>query len=451
MPSVMGDLILNNKFHQFDNNTSIQNYNYKLMTTSINFKNKFVRASRFMALVCAFGIPWSNGFFNWGFYLMMIFFILGFRQNSSWREVLKNPAVIVALSMFFYIFLRTIISTTSWDFGRPDLFNYRKLLAIPIFISLFNTTAQKKQLAISYCLGVCVLMLPTLIDGFGYSNLIEHFSFFHKNAAYGVTYNGTPNHNFVYWRNQIAHGFHVSTLFTACILGAIYYRKHRFGLIALAFICALDLIFFIYGRMALLSLFFSMLAIALIFFHSKKNIATLIAITLLMIATAYVTIPSVKIRLSSIQTETHDYMANKDKAYTSAGLRLFYYKVSYEMFKESPIFGTGSGSFKQRLRDTKNSLADLGAGHTHDEYLTQLSMYGIIGLILFICLIWIALKNARLIEDKWLANFTTIAIAIFCLSATSDSSLHNDWEGWTFILFVSIACSKQYKTQYIPI
>ena len=236
----------------------------------VSHKVTFSSISQWMGLMCAFGIPWSNGFFNVGFYLMVIFFALSATDYRCWKQLIKTPAVIIASSLFIFILIKTYFSITLWELGKYDLMNYRKLLAIPIFITLFSTTEQKKLLLISYCLGVIILMLPTLIDGFGFAYLIDNLKFFRKNAAYLISQNGAPN--LVYWRNQIVHGFHVSILFSTALLASIYYKKYRFRLLSIAALCGIDLLFFIYGRMALISLFFSLLVITLIHFHSKKYI-----------------------------------------------------------------------------------------------------------------------------------------------------------------------------------
>ena len=53
------------------------------------------------------------------------------------------------------------------------------------------------------------------------------------------------------------------------------------------------------------------------------------------------------------------------------------------------------------------------------------------------------LNSARRIEDRWLASSLTVAVLVFCLNAVTDASLHNDWEGWTFVVLASIACASR--------
>ena len=52
-------------------------------------------------------------------------------------------------------------------------------------------------------------------------------------------------------------------------------------------------------------------------------------------------------------------------------------------------------------------------------------------------------SSARRIEDPWLASSLAVATLVFCLNATTDASLHNDWEGWTFVVLASIACASR--------
>lgn len=403
---------------------------------SLNLPNVFINVSRAMGLLCAFGIPWSNASFNIGFYLMLIFFAPCLLQRTFWQTTFKNSTSLLALALFLAISSQTVFSTSSANLAQFDFMHYRKLLTVPIFILLFNTTTLKKQLLLSYCLGVIVLMLPTLLDGFGLLEILNIDLKRYQNEAYSSSLNGVPN--LVFWRNQIVHGFHVSVLFSACLIGIIYVKKIRKPLILISILCAIDLLFFIYGRMALLSFFVAILTITLICSSSKKDIFVGLLLVVTLIFTAYLFNPAVNKRVHSISKEVGAYETKNDVS-SSAGTRIHYWKISLQLFTQSPIFGTGSGSFKQYLVTSKDAHLYALHSHTHNEYLTQLSQYGAVGFSLFIALILISLIKSRSIDDPWLSKTCFVAIILFSLNAFTDSSLHNDWEGWAFILFISIA------------
>lgn len=414
-----------------------------------------LQISRWMALFCAYGIAWSNACFNIGFYLMMIFFALTLvfetietRQalwlQSRWKTTLKTPAVIIALSLFTLISIETIFTNSSPDLAKYDFIHYRKLLAIPVFIYLFDSEKHQKQLLISYCLGAATLMLPTLLDGFGIADFFHLNLVPRRNAAYSPSMNGV--HNLVYWRNQIIHGFNISVLFSVALLGSIYAKKYRWALMALCALCMIDLLFFIYGRMALISLIVALVVVALQSLPTKKHIVLFLTALSLAAGIAYVKLPSINTRVNAA---THEASAfeNNNNITTSGGQRLHYWQVSWQLFKQSPVIGNGSGSFRQQLVTSDDPLARLGHRHTHNEYLTQLAQYGLIGFSLVMALIYITIKNARQIENRWLSSSICTAVIIFATNALTDSSLHNNWEGWAFVLFTAIAAIKTTQTQ----
>lgn len=404
---------------------------------SLKLNITFLDMSRWMALLCAFGIPWSNASFNIGFYCMLIFFVLSLSFTTRWKAVFKTPTVLLALALFSLVSLETIFSQSDFNLAKYDLIHYRKLLAIPIFVALFTTYEHKKQLLICYCLGVAVLMLPTLLDGFGLNNLLSLNITSSRNAAYSESKNGIPN--LVYWRNQIVHGFHVSILFSASLLGALYYKKYRTILLVTSGLCAIDLLFFVYGRMALLSFIIAIVTILIIYSPSKKWLLLSLVIITLCIGVTYQFSQTVRIRVNSISSESEPYNKNNTHI-TSGGIRLYYWHESWELFKQSPIIGNGSGSFRQLLINSNDPIAEAGHRHPHNEYLMLLSQYGIFGFLLLISIILISLKNANKIEDPWLSNVISVAIIVFACNGLTDSSLHNDWEGWAFVMFASIAC-----------
>lgn len=72
--------------------------------------------------------------------------------------------------------------------------------------------------------------------------------------------------------------------------------------------------------------------------------------------------------------------------------RLFFLNVSYESFLANPIFGLGSGQFVMNLESIKN-IQNWQFQPVHNVFLLIINELGIVGLILFIWLIWKSIKN----------------------------------------------------------
>jgi O-antigen ligase len=397
----------------------------------------FVKLSQWMAYLCAFGMPWSNAFFNWGLYLMFFFYLISFDFLKEWRRLAQSSLVILSLILFSLISLKTIFSEAVFEYAWFDFKHYIKLLGIIPFVLIFKNLNDCKFLFISLLAGIAVLMLPTLLDGFGINHFIKLSDYIRPNASYG------PG-DLTYWRMHIQHGFHVVILFSSLMLAALYYPAYRIWFLLGALMCALDILFFINARMALLSLLISMGFILYFYIKSIKFFIALILISSLAFASFFMAVHSIDKRLSSIYSETKLYYS-QDNRDTSGNNRLYFWEISIDQFTKSPILGNGSGSFKQYMIEHNDPVVTIDSvfSHAHNEYITQLSQYGICGLFLFLCMIFMALRQSLQIKDLWFSKTIFLSTLLFSLNAITDSSLYNPWEGWTFILVLSVISIQQ--------
>ena len=390
--------------------------------------------------MCVFGIAWSNAFFRVGLAGLLVASLFSGVYREHARSCLRQPLTWLPLAFFLMVLASAVIDGHPAEMAFNDVEHYRKLLLIPIFAVVFPSVREHRRLLVAYGLGTIVLMLPTLLDGFGIFRALGVDFATYRNAAYDASLHGAPN--LVYWRMQIVHGFHVDVLLAMAAFGAIVMPRWRVALGALCALCAIDVLFFIYGRMALLSLLFVVLCVASYLLPTRRwRLAGLVGL-LVLAWSAYSFIPDVTKRVTSIQTETERYFLEGD-VHTSAGERLHFWKIAARMWRDAPLFGNGAGSFRDELVSSHDPLSSTGYRHPHSEYLMQLSEFGLFGLSLFLAMVVIMLNAVRRIEGRWLAPSLTVAILVFLLNAVTDASLHNDWEGWTFVVMASIACASR--------
>ena len=395
-------------------------------------RSTFIKLSQWMAYLLAFGIPWSNAFFHWGLYLMLIFYVISFDFLKEWRRLAQSSLVILSLVLFSLISLKTIFTEAAFNYAWFDFKHYLKLLGIIPLVLIFKNLKECKYLFISLLAGIAVMMLPTLLDGFGIHHFIKLSDYIRPSAAYG------PG-DLTYWRMHIQHGFHVVILFLALMLAALYYPKYRIWFLLGALMCMFDILFFIDARMALLSLIIASVFISVFYMKSINFLLALILLPSLVLGSIFMSVNSIDERISSIYAESQLYFVKQNKD-TSGGNRLHFWKKSLEQFTKAPIFGNGSGSFKHDMIKHHDPILtpDSSYSHAHNEYLTQLSHYGLCGLFLFLSMILLALKQSIQIKDPWFSKAMFLSTVIFAMNAITDSSLHNPWEGWTFILILSL-------------
>jgi len=311
--------------------------------------------------------------------------------------------------------------------------------------------SRKKRLGILAALGagIAVLMLPTLLDASGVATALHLPIKQFANQAYTTEHTAKGFANLVYWKNQIAHGFFVSILCFISLCCAAQWKRFRLPLVLLAIVCVIDIVFLIYGRMALLSLAASLPLFALLQIRSLKIRLLAVACLLGLFAAAYFSMDVVNQRIQTIVTEARGYYQDDNPA-TSAGVRLHYWKTSLQLFNESKLFGVGAGGFRHFLETTQDQFSNENHSHTHNEYLTALAQYGLVGLAALLAVLVLAYRQARTLDDKVERNCYQGILAIFALGCLSDSMLYNQDEGWTLVFVFALIAGAMHEKMARP-
>jgi O-antigen ligase len=118
------------------------------------------------------------------------------------------------------------------------------------------------------------------------------------------------------------------------------------------------------------------------------------------------------------------------------------------MFLDHPLIGAGAGAFRSALEITQDPLVTNNHLHTHNEYLSQLSQFGIVGFILFLGLLISLLRACWDWRRQQVQACILAVVLIFSLNALSDSSLHNEWEGWTLVFFGGLVLSQRFRKEH---
>lgn len=406
------------------------------MITANRWGYTATQISQTAGLLCAFGIPWSAALFRIGLLVAITSFVVsgGLRRvDAAWRD---NQAAMAGFTLFLVIGGGSLWTSASWQFAQDDFWHYSKLAALAVFPAIFTTSKLKRELLLAYCAGVVVLMLPTLLDGIGLFKALGWTLDRIRNSNYTLSRDGVPN--LVYWRNQIVHGFHVAVLCGVCVVTAFTSPRWRYPCLGLVAVGIADIALFLYGRMALISLIVSIGFTLLVQVSTWRHRAVVTLGMLVVCVSAYLASSSIQTRVDSISKEGTAFL-KEGNIETSGGQRLHMWHHSLSLFQQSPWTGHGSGSFKQGMINANDPLAHLGYTHTHNEYLTIAAQYGLIGLACFFAMLILALRQARRGQDRWLGTCALSATVIFAVNAITDSSLHNQWEGWALILFITLA------------
>jgi O-antigen ligase len=376
-----------------------------------------------LVFLCAFTLPLSatlkSIFFPW--LVIACFFLANF--HKQFRYVICQQPVILTLLFFLWV-------TCGFFYGNGDsgsvivsYLKYVKLLSFPFFMVALSNK-QNKQ---SATLGLLLSMLVTFLVG-----LLRHH-------GYLTQYFESEDNLF---RNHIITSLYMSYAAFYCYInylkiaknGAMYSLKSVCFLV-LFIIFSFDLFFLNGGRMGYIS-FALLISYGSICRLGLKKMNLVMMILGVFLTFSYFESAYFKIKINETFTETMTYFSNENKD-TSIGYRFQFHAFAKELWLEHPIIGQGLGGYHNAFITrnpvpawTRESL------EPHQQYWLILSEQGMIGLLLYLCILLSILKSCDLKRDNdlILSGF----ILSFILGSMTDSLLFYSGPGYFFLWIVAL-------------
>ena len=146
---------------------------------------------------------------------------------------------------------------------------------------------------------------------------------------------------------------------------------------------------------------------------------------------SYVTLPSIKMRTHEVVYEWQSYQLNQDPNGKSIAQRFVYWNIAWDIFNTAPLVGIGTGdvadTFNSYYLAHPNLLQQQYQHRAHNQWLTILLTFGILGLLLFMLVVFYPLFYKR----KYLDYFYIVFFIAFALSLLTEDTLETQ-PGVTF-------------------
>jgi O-antigen ligase len=170
----------------------------------------------------------------------------------------------------------------------------------------------------------------------------------------------------------------------------------------------------------------------LVFRHKKIGLSiTLFLITIIFPIVSYYTLPGIKESTRDALWEYKVYQETRDANGGSNAQRFVYWNIAWDIFKTAPVMGIGTGdvadAFNSYYLAHPNLLQQQYQHRTHNQYLTFLLTFGVIGFILFMLVVFYPLFYKR----KYLDYFYIVFFIAFALSLLTEDTLETQ-AGVTF-------------------
>jgi O-antigen ligase len=317
-------------------------------------------------------------------------FLYGFKNISSNLKYNKLLWLLAAFSVF------AIAADFYYGYSSSQL---RAFISLYVYLSIFPTQLNSKiNLRVLTVLGAATSLIYLLIQMLVYNN-------------YGRMWNINP----IPYTTFVASIAIISIYF---LLHSNTFKQRTLWLVT--FMATLAPLFYSQARGLWLALTIAILLLAIkSVINNKKSIFLLIALLPIIAISSYSMSGKLIQRFERTKIEIHQIM--NGNLNTSIGLRLQLWQAAIYLTGDSPIIGLG-GSHMERKKELAEqniiSPSIIHFSHYHNQFLNALVKYGVIGLSLLLCSIFLPVyyffKNDS--KYKWPGFLTVLIFVIASLT-----------------------------------
>lgn len=356
-------------------------------------------------VVYAFLLPISSSYKAKVFVAILFLFFL--RGNISYylKEALRN-GVIRAFVYLFAIYLVGLLWTENVKHGVYALKSIKYGLYLIVFYSFIDGRYIKKTIS-AFIFGMFIselLSYGMILGILPWSFEIDGIVFY---KAYAI---GDPSP----FLHHIHYG--VALAFVVMLLGqkilfsnASRWVKIAMGVFAITATCN---IFFTGGRTGYIT--FVLLLSILAGSYLKKYIVVIALVLVLLFSFIYSSSEIFATKVATTQKSIEALLKKEPDYSTSLGQRAGLYRYAWEVIKEHPLLGVGSGDSMDTIKKKvpKKYAAIQSMPHEHNQYLSVLVSLGIVGLIIFLNIFYQIYQYTQPDKElRFIMVFSTLAIA----------------------------------------
>jgi O-antigen ligase len=338
---------------------------------------------------------------------------------------IKTSKLMIASIIFYLIHVIGMLWTEDLGWGLHML---HKMWYFLLFFPILYTIVRKDYVRNYVSAFLLAISITELFSYLVWFELIEPF----KNATVN---NPTPFMSHISYNPILAFAIYL-------VLHEIFFNKKltnlAFSLYSF-FAISMSINMFITGGRAGQVIYFVMLVIIVFqFFNTQKIKALFVSIVLIpaVFFSAYTVSDLFKYRVDTAVKNTIYYAENTS---SSVGLRITFALNSWEVIKENPIIGIGTGDFPIEYKKINqiNTPKLPNATNPHNMYILIAMELGIIGLISMMSIFYYQIKLSLNSPIRFIRDVGITLPLLFLVVMWSDSYLLGHFTTLMFVFFSS--------------
>lgn len=390
----------------------------------------------YLFIAYAFLLPLSRNLSNIIFTAIIILFFIDGDIKNKLRFIIKDK-VISAILIFIFMHIFWLLGTDDFLYAKDKLSEMKHFIAIIIIV-----TMVKKEFIFRIISAFIISML--------FSELVSYMIFF----GFLEPINNATKENPVPF--MLNHSLY--STFLALALGMLLYNlfKKDFKISKLALFISLFFtitisfnILIISSRLGYVLLFATIFSMTIIFYgkYLVRAILSTVMVVAIFYVTAYLNLDTFKERTHQAKNNIEKIITKKDFT-TSEGIRAGFWFYSFDILKENPLFGAGTGDhinyIKQKIIESKYDKQEpmlyiLGAGKgagLHADYLDIFVQFGLIGLLIFLNIFYQIIRYKT--ENEHLKALQVILVVVMLVQAIPQGMVYLAPINKLFILLLAL-------------
>ena len=389
-----------------------------------SFNWKFDEIAKISMVGVFLTFPVALGLANTLSALVLLSWILAGGYKERYLAIKKNSLSLPLFLLYAWILIGGIYANATTDNVYLHFLKYSKLLFAVLLISLLDDARWRRRCWAAFSISMLFILASV------YANIWLILPWSATNVrGWGVDHHVIGD----YITQNVMMSFFVILL--AHYARSENRRLYKYVLYATAFLAVLSITHLSQGRTGYVLLSVAALVFAIAATPTNRRLMTVGLVGCFLLVTLVTSqVISQRFELAMVEAKRSDV-----DHFSSIGHRLYNYKKTPELILKNPIFGSGTGSYHTeicKVIDDPKKCYEY-RWHSHNQYLFFWVNNGIIGVGLFVFLLFKFAKNGANAQKKETAVFWTF-LTILIVDSMFNSPLWSARENHFFVFMMAL-------------
>lgn len=376
------------------------------------------RVGAWTAALLGLSIPLSIVADNILLGVVVVAWLLSGQLDAQVARAVRNPLVVAGLFLF-------------------------ALFIAGIFVYEGDTLVAAKSIG-KYKELLCLVPLACLLDGaiwrarafrFFFAAMVVTLAGSYAIAVGLIPIDNPPNR---YAGNPAAFKLHITHSFLMAMFAFICASlvrvetdgRRRLIYAVLATLAAANVLFMVHGRTGQIVLV-ALFAYAAIAWYRWKGVLVGAVVLAVVLGAGWFSSDTLRERGELAVKEYREWVPGQGTQ-TSIGQRLDFYYITYEIVREHPLLGVGTGGFEKAYRDKVTGTDFAPSTNPHNEYLMIGAQLGIPGVIAFLAMLVVWWRLSGRLGTEFERDLARALVISYALGNLVNSLLLDHTEGVLF-------------------